>query len=159
MKVLEVFDKPSNEERIKNSKTVILDLLIYCAKQQMYSLSPHIIINLFANRDCLSKCIIPLDIPTKIFKNFQANDKFLNVLIVQLYKLLLACKEPEVINSLTKPLDEIVAYFVKHYKNKTNLIHSSLLEVFTLIIKEELYSLLNYLVTSCTHTFHPYIEL
>ena len=35
MKLLEIFDKQSNEERIKNAKTVVLDLLIYCAKQQM----------------------------------------------------------------------------------------------------------------------------
>lgn len=35
IKLIEVFDKPSNEEKIKNAKSVVLDLLIYCAKQQM----------------------------------------------------------------------------------------------------------------------------
>lgn len=35
MKLLETFDKPSNEERLNNAKSVVIDLLIYCAKQQM----------------------------------------------------------------------------------------------------------------------------
>jgi len=35
-KLLEIFDHSSNEEKIRNAKSVVLDVLIYCCKQQMY---------------------------------------------------------------------------------------------------------------------------
>mgnify|MGYP003577007080 CR=1 FL=1 len=34
-KLLEIFDNSSHEEKIRNAKSVVLDVLIYCAKQQM----------------------------------------------------------------------------------------------------------------------------
>jgi len=99
------------------------------------------------DRENLKKRIVPLDISGKIFRNFATNDKFLIITIIQLYKLLLQCKEAEIITNLAKPLDAIIDYFIKNCKNKTNLLHSSLLEVFVLIMKEELLPLLNYIVT------------
>jgi len=130
-KLLEIFDINSTEEKIRNAKSVVLDVLIYCCKQQMES---------------LKKRIVPLDISGKIFKNFATNDKFLIITIIQLYKLVLQCKDAEIVSHLAKPLDVIIDYFTKNCKNKTNLLHSSLLEVFVLIMKEELLPLLNYIV-------------
>ena len=46
---------------------------------------------------------------------------------------------------MIKPLDQVIEYF-KTYCKRTNLIHSAIIDIFQIIIKEEIIVLLQHLV-------------
>ncbi len=132
-KLLKIFDDKSEAENIENGKTMALDILIFCARQQM---------NEFKNY------LISLDIAKKVFQSFQYKDKFITLTIVQFFKLLMKINEHEITMTLVKPLKSIVSYFVDNCKFNWNLIKSSILEVFQIIIQEEMIALLTPIIVS-----------
>ena len=47
---------------------------------------------------------------------------------------------------MIRPLDQVIEYFKINCKNKRNLIHSAIIDIFQIIIKEEIMLLLQHLV-------------
>jgi len=60
--------------------------------------------------------------------------------------MLLQTKDEQIIQALVSPLDTIVDFFINFSKTKKNLIHSAILELFVVMINEELFPLLDHIV-------------
>jgi len=90
--------------------------------------------------------VVPLDLVQRVFKIFKSNDKFLIIVVIQFYKMLLQTKDEQIIQALVSPLDTIVDFFINFSKTKKNLIHSAILELFVVMINEELFPLLDHIV-------------
>jgi len=130
-RILNIFDERSEFEHIENGKNMAMEILVFCSRQQM---------NEFRNY------LIPLDIVNRVFQSFPYKDKFITLMIVQFYKLLMKINEPQINQTLIKPLKSIISYYVDKCRNKWNLIQSSILEVFQIILQEEMIALLTPLI-------------
>jgi len=104
--------------------------------------------NIILTRNEFKNYLISLDIAKKVFQSFQYKDKFITLMIVQFFKLLMKINEHEITMALIKPLKSIVCYFVEKCQFNWNLIKSSILEVFQIIIQEEMIALLTPIIVS-----------
>jgi len=129
-KLLKIFDDNSLDEKVSNAKNVICDIIMFCTKQQIKR---------------IKDATISLDLVGKVFKVFATNDKFIILMAIQIFKLLLLSKDDSIYSMLCKPLDQIIAYFMTNCKKKRNLMYSAIMDIFNILIKEDITQFIKYM--------------
>ena len=76
-KFIRLFESEKASEASLNARTVVLDILIFCAN---------------ISRNKLSKSIVNLDLLSKLSSVLKFNNKFLSLMLIQLFRLVLAGK-------------------------------------------------------------------
>jgi len=102
-KMLKVFDDDTSTEKSINSKNVVCDIIMFCAKQQMKR---------------IKEPATNLDLVNKVFKVFSTNNKFLILMAIQIFKLFLLAKDEVLSKTLLPSLSMIIQHFTTACKKK-----------------------------------------